>query len=547
MMTRHEERSKRPTPEGPIATPDSPPESLSRQRVKEIQEALAQSEMRRQEIVPERFRVCVDGKEVRACDRDDRSVKFAIPVGVDLIQVYGSDRIGEALLATHVLSYSEYGDIDRSSGRVTLRGCGRVTIQVNTDADEPGTANCSVSLVPNWDWRVLVDAAIRGLPEMLGQSALAYGFAEPEKPRREVDSKVVTWWRRRMAAIRAFHVFALSSALVGGASVLLKSIGNTTPDQEAQAVAAKVLLATVGLLFAQLCWSRWYWGRHAYKARLQPGELPVEELLRDRIRLLTREPHLPVHFYRIPRSKSKGVLDQGAARIIRTGEGLHISIDLDGLAKLDEGDRTMPVTSAIVFHEVGHYLQWHTTLGLWTFKASQTMGILGLVLGCAAIIGGVGAVKTIMEAPGATAIPLELLRAFFIIVVATTLMLGIFLGGRYWRRVSEYNCDFTAVVAGYGVGIEKALRRRQSGRGPLRALLSMYPSAAERADRVAEFHCESLADRTREARAFGPEAFKIRFLDYAYGGLVYVASIVLGFEIAVRLVVNLARQWGIIH
>jgi len=338
-------------------------------------------------------------------------------------------------------------------------------------------------------------------------------------------------WRRRIAAMRVFHVLALGSTAIGSILTLTGSVRDSGPYGGGEMGAALLLLATMGIT----CFRLWGTSRYCDRAPVDAPSLAHAEIT-ERLRSLAGVPNIPVFFQPLPKK------DHAPARVAKTRRGLHILLSPSNLEAL-RGTHPGPLVSGIIWHEIGHFFQWDTTLGRWTLRASRLMGWLSLFISFIATLYMICIVVIFVRSAKLTALPIEIVAAFLVTFLATACMFAVFLGVRYWCRFSEYNSDQTAVIAGYGPETVQFLKSDRPTR--ISSFLGFHPSNAKRIDRIgrllAEAHGHQSGLSASEPLA-GPGGLKIPPSDYLYGGLLYVAPIFLAFELGTRMLILVAHH-----
>jgi hypothetical protein len=339
---------------------------------------------------------------------------------------------------------------------------------------------------------------------------------------------LVLFWRRRVAAMRLFHLCALASALMGGLVGLGSPLRNALQGTSLSArsigdlVVCACLLLTLG----------WMWYRLRKFARAcdagllgVPIALPefpqLQQLLGDAERLLG----VPERSFRF-----HCVNQTSPAQIVRSRGTVHVLLAFGALVSLERQPR---ITLGIVWHEIGHYVQWDTTLGNWTYRANRVLGIIVMVttilVSTFVLLFVVGEVAL----KGSSVLTKEVWGLVGRIALGVVFLVGVFLGARFWRQFCEYNSDLTAVVAGYGPSIADQLRNDTARPNTFRRLTGFHP----RSRRRAEFVDKVIARYGSEQATIGSVdmQMRIQLRDYGYAIAAYILPIVGGFLAAALL------------
>ena len=533
-----------------------------------IKQALRDQSRRRRQSTTENFEIRVDGVSRGALGREQNDIEISLPLEADVIQIFASDPTGEVLIATHILCHSGDGNFVPTGGVVQLakrefvfevsvlrgplalfRRVSAVCQVKHRLVEEEKAAFASGQDIP---WSVSPQRHRTALAPLLARIKIAFSdlrngvgsslesrflsyepaFAGSQEAVSAKKGHPLASWRRRIAAMRVFHVLALGSTAIGSILSLTGSVRGTGSLRGGNMGAALLLLATMTIIGIRL----WWLSRFCDRAPVIPPS-PAQEEIARRLRSLAGMSALPVLFHLLPAS------DHAPARVAKTRRGLHIFLNPGRLQTLS-ASQSDALTSGIVWHEIGHYLQWDTTLGRWSLRASRLMGWLSLVVGFCSTLFVIFSIAMFLRSAKPAALPVEMVGALLVTVLATAGMFAVFLGVRFWCRFSEYNSDHTAVIAGYGPEIAKLLKSSRSPR--ISSLVGFHPSNASRVDRIEHLLAAIPAVQgelgDHEPLAV-PSSLRIRLADYLYGGLLYVAPIFFGFELGTRILLLLAHHW----
>ena len=158
------------------------PPNLSADELQTINHLLAQEASRRKAVSSGFLRVLVDGTEVASIDVAHPAVaQFAVDEHAELIEVYGADRSGALLMATHLLDFN--GSKPRNFS-VTVEGGQKISFTVNVLRDQDGSAASA---------RVAV--GLEGTPAMRGAWSLTRGLWNSVLGLAPGSAPRMHWWK----------------------------------------------------------------------------------------------------------------------------------------------------------------------------------------------------------------------------------------------------------------------------------------------------------------------------------------------------------------
>jgi hypothetical protein len=179
-------------------------------------------------------------------------------------------------------------------------------------------------------------------------------------------------WRRRVAAVRLFHLVVLIGGIYSVLSlIVLFALPTRTSwggERDGAAAVLVLMIACVTVIVQRrVSFSR------SLKSYLGPlvDISKVESLTQLRMSMADSSSIAPemieFHLTAAP--------NRPPAAILRDSEGkLHIVLRYEILARLC--DHRYP--EAIIWHEFGHFLQWDTRLGNWSLKATDLFALVTL-------------------------------------------------------------------------------------------------------------------------------------------------------------------------
>ena len=92
------------------STSDRVAPELSSGEIDQIRSRIAEYDMRRQTIEPRHLRIEVDRIQRAEFDLTaGGQIQIAVEEGASIVEMYGEDRLGDLVLATHFISYDETG------------------------------------------------------------------------------------------------------------------------------------------------------------------------------------------------------------------------------------------------------------------------------------------------------------------------------------------------------------------------------------------------------------------------------------------------------
>jgi hypothetical protein len=249
---------------------------------------------------------------------------------------------------------------------------------------------------------------------------------------------------------------------------------------------------------------------------IDPPEFPqLQQLYRDAERLLG----VPERSFRF-----HCVNQTSPAQIVRSRGTVHVLLAFGALVSLERQPR---MTLGIVWHEIGHYVQWDTTLGNWTHRANRILGIVVMIT--AILVSTFVLVFVACEAAlnGRAVLTGNVWGIVGRIALGVVFLVGVFLGARFWRHFCEYNGDLTAVVVGYGPDIAAQLRNDTARPNMFERLTGFHPESRRRAD----FIDKVIARYGSQQAATGStdRQMRIQLRDYGYAIAVYILPIFGGF------------------
>jgi hypothetical protein len=208
--------------------------------------------------------------------------------------------------------------------------------------------------------------------------------------------------------------------------------------------------------------------------------------------------------------------DRPPAEILRDSEGkLHIVLRYEILVSMFSQSLS---PEAIIWHEIGHFVQWDTRLGYWSLRAVGMFGVIAfwVAVGCSALAVVVVLVQAMSRGftrTGGLALAIE--------ISATLFLFGVFWFMRYWHRFCEFNGDLTATMAGYGRELIEFLGTFPDTHATkLRRMLGVHPSSARRMKcifRTLKNGGPSIVSH--------PPYMRLRALDYILGLLIYIVPL----------------------
>jgi hypothetical protein len=135
----------------------------------------------------------------------------------------------------------------------------------------------------------------------------------------------------------------------------------------------------------------------------------------------------------------------------KSGSALHIVFSDQALLPPNAG-----TARAALWHELSHYAQWDSTLGVWSLGLNHVMGVLVLSMSVYATFTLVQvwlSLKAMARLPDLQPQDIAFLpvawSAEYRLIVGVAVIYCIYGGARFWGHLCEYNCDRLAALAGY--------------------------------------------------------------------------------------------------
>lgn len=343
------------------------------------------------------------------------------------------------------------------------------------------------------------------------------------------------YWQRRIAAMRIIHLWFLGGAIATVLSLVVCLVyaffawqpyaGNLFIQATVFALRSVLLIVAAVLVFAI--------GRHwIFVRNYRNIGTPVN---------LARFPHLArliIKFAEVLRRPCDAVeirviIDPKAAPaqvFAGSDTKLYIVVRLDFLqiAKYN------PILlEGILWHELGHYIQWDTKFGYWSLRLIEWLGVVTLSLvGVLLLDTGYDILFHTTRHVGATT-----LRSFANVMQLTGIVCIVFAFWfvRHCRRFSEHNADLTAGLAGYGAPLSACLSTMKALRPSIMTFIGLHPTPAARVKMIQKFCAQaSIPQAEQGSSAEGgsptgpPAALVICDLitrqDYLYAFCVHVAA-----------------------
>jgi len=331
--------------------------------------------------------------------------------------------------------------------------------------------------------------------------------------------------------MRAFHTLVAATSVLPIVGLLILdtlAVRSKLPVLISAALfPSALLLATLSVMLARNRSFRRNFQRYL-GAVIDVSRFPEFAKLRAEAARLLRRPEQDIEFRSIVKS------DVAPAQIF---EGPDKKIYcLLRFELLQVARRRPSLTTAIIWHEFGHYFQWDTKFGYWTLTAidrfcQYTLWFAGAAaLYVFSVIGHL-ALQHRTTTMDSYVVILEVTDVLFLFAVLWFM--------RYWRRFAEVNADLLPAVAGYGEPLASYLSSGRPQASRLRMLIALHPGWKARVDAIQDFLSRvHAAGNGFPQQPRSPDcndgiliSATLRLPDYAYGVFVHVAPLWLLFSV----------------